>query len=254
MRDMPPWLIVALAAAAYFVLHRLAPQLLAHRAELAPAAKMSAAAAPLAALLFLFPLTGSMWRAARERRLVRKLRSLDSLRGLDWNELEKLVCAIFRRQGFKVSLRGGGGPDGGVDVVLRRSRRTLLVQCKQWKSKHVGVGVVRELAGIVAVQGVHGGIVVTCGSFTKDARQFAQKSGIVLIDGAGLIRMRSDMRFEMSAAPAPRTDGAEANGSGCPLCGAIMVRRSAKPGHNGAAGGNFLGCSNYPACRGSRSA
>jgi restriction system protein len=44
---------------------------------------------------------------------------------------------------------GGGGPDGGVDLVLRKpggnGSEKFLVQCKQWRALKVGVDVVREL-------------------------------------------------------------------------------------------------------------
>jgi restriction system protein len=36
----------------------------------------------------------------------------------------------------------------------------------------------------------------------------------------------------------------------CPKCGAPMVRRVAKQGAN--AGSSFLGCTRFPACRGTR--
>jgi hypothetical protein len=40
--------------------------------------------------------------------------------------------------------------------------------------------------------------------------------------------------------------------TGCPVCGAPMVRRQAKRGAN--AGNVFYGCSKYPACKGTRAA
>jgi restriction system protein len=47
----------------------------------------------------------------------------DTLDGMDWQTFELLVGEIFRRQGFQVVETGGGGPDGGVDLVLRREAK-----------------------------------------------------------------------------------------------------------------------------------
>ena len=60
------------------------------------------------------------------------------------------------------------------------------MQCKQWRAQQVGVAVVRELYGIVAAERVAGGYVVTSGTYTKDARQFASGRNIELIDGGAL--------------------------------------------------------------------
>jgi restriction system protein len=54
---------------------------------------------------------------------------------------------------------GGGGADGGVDLVLTKPGKSggekFLVQCKQWRAYKVGVDVVRELYGGDGRQGRH---------------------------------------------------------------------------------------------------
>jgi restriction system protein len=54
--------------------------------------------------------------------------------------------------------------------------------------------VVRELYGVMAAEGVAGGYVVTSGTFTKDARQFAAGRNVELIDGQGLDALLRDGR------------------------------------------------------------
>jgi restriction system protein len=81
----------------------------------------------------------------------------DALNGMSWREFELLVGEAFRLQGYKVTEQGGAGPDGGVDIVLRKGSDTFLVQCKQCKAFKVSVGVVRELYGVMAAQGAAGG-------------------------------------------------------------------------------------------------
>lgn len=161
--------------------------------------------------------------------------------GIDWQQFERLVGEVFRRQGYAVEETGNAGPDGGVDLIVRKGRKRFLVQCKQWRALKVGVKVVRELYGVVAAQGAAGGFVVTSGSFTEDARQFAASCKLTLIDGETL---------DYWIAGAAGRSAPEASVRHCPLCRSPMVRRTVKRGSK--AGTQFWSCSNYPECRGTR--
>src|SRR3982750_1020056 len=52
----------------------------------------------------------------------------DALDRMSWQEFELLVGEGFRLQGYEVTELGGEGPDGGVDLVLRRDKEKFLVQ------------------------------------------------------------------------------------------------------------------------------
>jgi restriction system protein len=145
-----------------------------------------------------------------------------------------------------------------VDLIARKGSETFLVQCKQWRAFKVGVDVVRELYGVMAARGAAGGYVVTSGTFTADARAFAEGRNVRLIDGQKLFGLLQQARVSLSArrtgssAP-PGVSPAKAvpSSSGtpcCPVCTSMMVRRTAKKGGN--AGAQFWGCSKFPACRG----
>lgn len=183
-------------------------------------------------------------RAKRNRLLldVTQNPAADALDGMTWSEFELLVGEAFRRQGYAVTETGGGGADGGVDLVLSKGGERFLVQCKQWKAFKVSVTTVRELYGVMAARGAAGGYVVTSGQFTAEARDFAAGRNITLIDGPALRALIGGVK----PAPAAKQSGVPA----CPQCGSDMVRRTAKRGAN--AGGSFWGCSKYPACRGVR--
>jgi restriction system protein len=112
---------------------------------------------------------------------------------LPWRDFERLVDEAFRRQGFTVtgfgrnpSGLGRNGLDGGVDLGLTKNGERFLVHCKHWRKRQVGVTVVRELNGIMAAHGAHGGFVVTGGEFTPEARGLADLCNIKLVDGAAL--------------------------------------------------------------------
>jgi restriction system protein len=175
-----------------------------------------------------------------------------ALESLTWHEFELLIGEWFRRQGYAVVETGGvGEPDGGVDLVLSKQNQTYLVQCKQWKALQVGVTVVRELMGVMAVRNASGGFVVTSGRFTDEARRFAEQAKITLIDGrqlTGLLRQQSRVPAARPAAQSAPVSPETA--PACPKCGADMVMRTASRGAN--AGRSFWGCSQFPTCRATR--
>jgi restriction system protein len=206
----------------------------------------------------------SAWRRKERKNLVTDVvqsNASDALDGMNWREFEMLVGEGFRLQGYQVVETGGGGADGGVDLVLRRPGKNggekFLVQCKQWRAFKVGVDVVRELYGVMAAKGATGGFVVTSGRFTEDAISFASGRNMTLVDGPelhGLLRQakagieRSPARAAAASSVQPSVAPTQA--SSCPLCSKPMARRTAKRGAN--AGGEFWGCTGYPACRGTR--
>ena len=63
-----------------------------------------------------------------------------------------------------------------------------LVQCKHWKARQVGVATMRELFGVMTAEGAVGGFVVSSGTFTADAEEFARGHGIGLVPAQSLLR------------------------------------------------------------------
>lgn len=170
----------------------------------------------------------------------------DPLKGISWQDFELLVGQLFRRRGYAV-VETAGGADGGIDLVARRDGERVLIQCKHWRSRDIGVAVVRELFGVVAARKADGGAVVTGGRFTPEAVGFAREVNIELVDGAMLRREARGLHDEVGLEPGTQ----ELPGTmTCPLCQSGMVRRTARRGAN--AGKAFWGCSRYPACKGTR--
>jgi restriction system protein len=167
---------------------------------------------------------------------------------LTWQDFERLVGEGFRYRGFEVTERSGAGPDGGVDLTLARGHDRFLVQCKRWRSQSVGVSVIRELYGVMAAERVANGYVVTSGTFTREAKEFASGRNIELIDGRGLEGLIRDGRKAAPASPIQMPDPAfKPSEPICPACKATMVLRTAKRGNR--VGSSFWGCAQYPKCR-----
>ena len=278
---LPWWAGVALALLSHLVLHRLAEQPIAVTTQPAQVGAMAVqgiwkglatAGQFVLPLLCLVAAGVSAWRRKLRRGLVDAVvhnPASDALGGISWREFEMLVGEGFRLQGYQVSEAGGSGPDGGVDLLLRRPGRNgaekYLVQCKQWRAFKVGVDVVRELYGVMAASGAAGGFVVTSGRFTDEAVRFAEGRNVTLLDGPklhGLLRQAKaggarSAQQPTTAPPAHATVATVAAAAQpqveaptCALCARPMQRRIAKRGAH--VGGVFWGCTGYPACRGTR--
>lgn len=275
----PWWLGVALALVSYVGLSSLAarPIQVAEGTGPASAVVTSALIKGLAtAGQFVLPLLflggagmSAFRRRQRQRLLASATSSASAIDGMRWQEFEMVVGEAFRHQGYQVLESGGGGADGGVDLVLSRPAKNgterTLVQCKQWRAYKVGVDVVRELYGVMAARGAAAGIVVTSGQFTAEAQAFAQGRNVRLINGPALEELMGSVRAQppnhptrsdphsspRAAAPASASPVTAASTPACPACGGAMVRRTAKRGAQ--SGSRFWGCTGYPGCRGTRS-
>ena len=183
-----------------------------------------------------------------------------SILSLSWREFEQLVGEAYRRQGYDVEETGGGGADGGMDLILRGHGETVLVQCKQWRERQVGVDKVRELFGVVTAEGAHRGILVTSGTYTNDAQSFKVGKPLLLVDGPALAELVENVRTPDQVCAPSSTNAANFgikptvihDPNACPRCGSPMALRTAKRGAS--AGKPFYGCTKHPACKGTRPA
>ncbi|MXY58843.1 MAG: DUF2034 domain-containing protein [Gammaproteobacteria bacterium] len=202
------------------------------------------------AAVFVLGAVVSFFAARRKRRLLDRQTGLASIRALSWREFEELVAEAYRRDGYRVVENEGPGPDGGIDVRLRRNGALHLVQCKNWRSRRVGVRVVREVYGVLAAEHAQQAVIVCSGDFTEDARRFAAGKPIRLVDGEGLLALvRGVRRADDTGGRSPDPDLPERSDprTVCPRCGGRLVVRTAKRGDR--AGRRFLGCETFPRCR-----
>ena len=112
--------------------------------------------------------------------------TLMALTSMHWRDFERLIGEAFCRRGFKVTGFGGRAGGGAVDLALTRGGERFLVQYKHWRKPEIGVPMVRELNAVVSAAGAHGGYIVTAGEFALEAREFARRTRLELIDGHSL--------------------------------------------------------------------
>ena len=246
---LPWWVCVIFAGIVYAVVRWLFPALADSRPVVGPLAQAFANQAWWLAAVFLLPVPFALFNARRRRRLFDRQLNLDSLRALPWRDFELLVGEAYRRQGYQVIERGGGHPDGGIDLELRDKDKKLVVQCKRWQARTVGVELVRELYGAMVGEEAHAAIFVTSGTYTPDAIDFARDKPIKLLDGHDMVTMLWGVEAPRSNVIAPQQRAAEPR---CPRCGSAMVHRIAR--RDAERGRAFWGCSRYPTCSGTRPA
>ena len=117
----------------------------------------------------------------------------DALARIDWKEFERVMARWFTYQGFQVAHRGTGQGrsivDGGVDLVLEKSGRRIIVDCKHHKVYQVPYNPVAQLAGLRTEEKAQGCIVINSGQFKDAAKKTADANGVELIDGKKLRSM-----------------------------------------------------------------
>lgn len=119
---------------------------------------------------------------------------------MDPTEFENLVLQLMRkaygRQVEDVQHSGRQG-DGGIDGRIALDPFKLqwaYMQAKRWKG-NVGAPEVQQFAGALGSNKVTHGILVTCGGFTREARDAARQSdkSIRLMDGEELVKAMIDL-------------------------------------------------------------
>lgn len=252
LTTVPWWVSVILSGIVYLLVAFVLPMWESDNLFLQAIIKGVPPFAPYVALIFLLPAPVSIFKRWQKRRLLDRQKGIESIRELSWKQFEELVGEAYRRQGYRVQENHQPGPDGGVDLRLRKDGQQHIVQCKRWKTQKVGVRVVREMYGIMVAECAASVIVISSGYFTQEAKNFANSKPIDLVDGAQLTILVGQVQSTPNIAPPvqvspppiiePPTDI-----ESCPKCGGDLILRTAKRGPN--PGSQFYGCSSYPKCR-----
>jgi restriction system protein len=151
--------------------------------------------------------------------------SLELLRRLEWRRFEELCAAYY-------------------EVAGTADQPSSVVQCKPWSDYTVGIKAVRELRAAMAAAGVPQGVLVACGTFTSEAKEFSRGENIQLIDGGELLRKIGALAPEQGQALLTLATEGDFSTPTCPACGIKMTARSSST-----EGRKFWGCLNYPRCK-----
>ena len=240
----PWWVSVLLAASSYVVLKYFLPSLNIESKLIVALLNGVSKIAPIVALFLLIPAPISAFNSYRKKAILENQKDIETIKDLSWKEFEELIAEAYRRQGYSVTENMDTGPDGGIDLTLKKGTNLFLVQCKQWRSAKVGVKVVREMYGIMQDKHANGVIIVTSGMFTQEARTFAIGKSIDLVEGNQLAELIGKVKHKE---PSNSRKVYENENPICPECGSQMVLRTAKQGKF--TGKQFWGCSSFPKCK-----
>lgn len=114
--------------------------------------------------------------------------TIEALLALDPDQFEHLIAELFESYGHQVTIPGGNG-DHGIDVLVTTSSgEKWIVQCKRY-SGSVGEPVVRDLYGTLLHADAQQAYLMTTGSITRAAAEWAEGKPIILYDGENLVRL-----------------------------------------------------------------
>jgi restriction system protein len=148
-----------------------------------------------AALIVLGVAVGVAWWWVGKRWLARlrpaawRALSLEQMMDLTPPAFEQYVAErIFARQGYD-AVNTPDVKDGGIDILLTdREGRRAVVQCKRYRGT-VGAETVRDLYGTMIHSGAAHAYLVTTGSISRAAREWAAGKNIELLDGERLVEL-----------------------------------------------------------------
>ncbi len=208
---------------------------------------LAAFAAIFAAIGYVKNLAGKKQRLA----FFESKKTLLSLKQMSWKEFEHFVGTFFEKQGYAVEVTGGL-KDGGIDLIVKKGGITYYVQCKKYRENQVTLSMMRDFYGAMSSQAnTNPSFFVTTGTFTLDARKFAEDNAIEAIDGSRLMEYLKMVDVQvasgMAGSAASAAPASNQKNRRCPDCGAPMVVRVAKKGTH--ANEPFWGCSTYPKCK-----
>jgi len=167
------------------------------------------------------------------------------LKQLEWRRFEQVCAAYFEALGFRADLAGSRADGGGITLYAQGAESaSVIVQCRPWSAYRIGIKPVRALRGVMTSGNVAEGMLMTSGKFTQEARDFAGKEHISLIDGPDLIAKIAALVPEKALALLKLATEGDFQTPTCPSCSIKMIQRTST-----AYGRPFWGCRNYPACK-----
>ena len=125
-----------------------------------------------------------IWKRIRVPSGARLERGLEKIRGLSWEELAQALEAGFKAEGYAVKR-----VKGGVDFELEKLGYVTLVCARRWKVARTGVEPLRELVAAGEKLDARGCRYVVAGVLTEQAREYATKNGVKLVEGAELVKL-----------------------------------------------------------------
>lgn len=117
-------------------------------------------------------------------------------RAMSGRAFEAELAAAFRRLGYDAALTPVSR-DEGVDIVLKRDGKTIVVQCKATRAP-VGPAVARELYGALLASGADEAVLAATAGVTVGVRRFASGKPIRLLGMPEILALHAGNDYLMT--------------------------------------------------------
>jgi restriction system protein len=124
----------------------------------------------------------ALWRQLRRPGAKRIAATLERARALSADEFRAALEEGFRRQGYATT-RG----EGAADLVLTQKGIVTVVGCRRWKAARTGIEPLRAFDAATSERSAHKRLYVAVGEVTDNAKEFAAKKGIGLVQEEELV-------------------------------------------------------------------
>ena len=200
LAQIPWWISVVLSATFYVLLKFVAPYF-ETQSTLVNDVHVSFGPvwAPLVALVFLSPVTFSLLKFNRKKKLQDLKEEIQSIQELSWLELKKLVAEAYRQAGYIILENSAFTSDPSVDLVMRKGANLYLVQCRYWQNRKLGKREVKNLFSLMLDKQASGVFLLTTGIFTNEARHYAAIRPVNLVDGIELVALLGKVQGNSTA-------------------------------------------------------
>ena len=124
------------------------------------------------------------WKQIRVPSGARLERALEKIRNLAWEDFAQALEKAFSAEGYAVRRI-----KGAADFELEKLGYVTLVCARRWKVARTGMEPLRELVAAGEKRDARGCRYVVAGVLTEQAREYATKQGVKLVEGAELVRL-----------------------------------------------------------------
>ena len=126
---------------------------------------------------------------------------LEALCGMKWRDYAHLIEDLLQERGFARQTEDRRPGEGGFDLMMVRGSSRYLIECKNGAAHRVTEQSIRDLAGLVELQGAEGAVLATTGRVDPAALDLAANRRVEVLSGPDLWRqakpwMPHDLREE----------------------------------------------------------
>lgn len=122
---------------------------------------------------------------------------------LDGSGFEQLCANIYRRLGYDVENVRYTGDEGRDLILTGPTGETIVAECKHWPKSSIGRPVVQKLHSAMLTYPAEKGMLLTTGTFSLQARAYAEPLPIQLVDGSNLKDMAARIGINLVGSHSP---------------------------------------------------